>query len=300
VKRSQVWMVVALVMLMVVPALGQEFYSPTPAAVAQPSRNPLRGLPVRVVVRLSAPWNTYYMGDFQSVAEDLILANGGSVDYTQNANILEVVVSQFQVKALQSVAVSHRQIGLATSGFKISTKGHVRLIVRGQVVRSVPFSGSDTAKGLALSYGQGGQVQLPATGGYSGGYGQGYGYGYPQAFTPGGVALDATGQAGVYINGQWVQSGQTYDNAMPMGYGGVAPTYAQGGVAQSSLNGAGYYTPNGVWVQPGANGAAFGNYNSNAAPQKGSIAIASQEMPDAENAIRKALEPAIKKLAQGR
>jgi len=69
-------------------------------------------------------------------------------------------------------------------------------------------------------------------------------------------------------------------------------------VAQSSLNGAGYYTPNGVWVQPGANGAAFGNYN--AAPQKGSIAIASQEMPDAENCIRKALEPAIKKLALGR
>ena len=294
-KRSLVALVVLLVALMVVPALGQEFYSPEPAAVAQPSRNPLRGLHVRVVVRLSAPWNTYYMGDFQSAAEDLILANGGSVDYTQNANILEVVVSQFQVKAIQSVAVSHKKIGLATSGFKIMTKGHVRLIVRGQVVRSQPFQGTDTAKGLALSYGQGGQAQLPNLTGQAYGYGQGYG-GYAPSYGQGGVALDATGQAGVYVNGQWVQPGvgNLGGGAAPM------PMYNYGGTTTSSLSPAGYYTPDGRWIQPGSNGAVFNGYAGGSSQGNGSIAIASQEMPDAENAIRKALEPAIRRLALGR
>jgi len=296
-RRIQVALVVSLAVLMVVPAMGQEFYSPTPTAVAQPARNLLKGLPVQVVVRVAGPY-VYMYGDFKSNTEHYVTVNGGTVDYLQSANIVEVVIGDFQPTSTQGISANKGRLAIATSGVTNATTGTVRLVVRGQIVHSVQFEGKDIARGITIAYGKGGgaQAQLPATGYYGG---QGYGGFAPATFGQGGVALDATGQAGVYgPNGQF-QSGQTYGNAMPMGYGGYQPTYAPSGATTSSLNPAGYYTPDGQWIQPGANGAAI-NGSAGAPQGNGNIAIYNQQFPNAEKAIRKALEPAVKKLAQGR
>jgi len=288
--------VVVLTAILPSLALGQEFYSPISSATAGASR--FAGMSVVVTVQMSGPYISYW-GDFRSAANELLHKAGFTVveGRVYCPNRAKVIVAQFDVKKVGGIAGQIKKFGMAIPDFKITTSGHIELWVGDEMVGSEPFRGSDTAHGLALSYGQGSQAQLPNYG-YNQAYGQGYG-GYTPSYGQGGVALDATGQAGVYgPNGQWAQGGQTYGNALPMGYGGYAPTYAQGGAAQS-CNGAGYYTPNGVWIQPGVNGAAANGYTG--APQgNGSVAISSQEFPDAENAIRKALGPAIRKLAQGR
>jgi len=296
VKQAQVWMAVVVVVLTaILPSLGfaQPYYDPTPTAQAGPARNLLRGLPVQVVVRVAGPY-VYMYGDFKTNAEHYVTINGGSIDNMQFANLVEVVIGDFQPESQQGISVSNGRLAIATSALTNSTTGIVRLTVRGQVIHSVQFDGRDIARGITIAYGKGAQAQLP----YANGYGQGYGY--PQAYTPGGVALDATGQAGVYVNGQWVQPGaQPYGNAMPYA-GPVQQAYPQGGVAYSATPGAVVYAPNGQLVPSGASNPY--NYNGYAgAPQgNGNVVIYNQQFPRAEKAIRRALEPAIRRLALGR
>lgn len=311
-RAYQVWMVVLVVVLAaILPslALGQEFYSPEPSATAGPSR--FAGMPVVVMVQISGPYITYW-GDFQSVARELLANDAGlAVVEGHCPNRAKVVVAQFDVRKVGGAAVRIKEVGVGTSGFKIATSGHIELWVGDEMVASVPFNGTDTARGLAISYGQGG---LPATGYYGG---QGYG-GYMPAYGQGGLALpaatgyygygqggvsvslDVTGQAGCFLpNGQFVQPQGPQGGYAQSGY--AAGMYVGGTATSLDATGqAGYFLPNGQFFQPGV-GTYNGNYNyGGVAPQRGSIAIQSQQFPDAENCIRKALEPAIKKLAQGR
>ena len=297
-KQAQVWMVVVVVvMAAILPslALGQ-YYEDQPTATVGPARNLLRGLPVQVVVRVAGPY-VYLYGDFRSNAEHYVTINGGTIDYLQSANFVEVVTGDFQPESQQGISASNGRLAIATSAMASSTAGVVRLIVRGQVIHSVQFDGRDIARGITIAYGKGAQAQLP----YANGYGQGYGYdGYTPAYSQGGVAYSATPGAVVYTpNGQLVQSDGAQPYGMPYG-NAIQQNCGQGGggVAYSATTGAGVYTPNGQFVQSGINGAAF-NGNGYVSPQGGNIAIYSQHFPNAEKAIRKALEPAIKKLALG-
>ncbi len=298
--KRLVGMVVAVVILTaILPslALSQEFYGAAPVGYAQrmqPVVSRFAGLPVHVRAIPVAGQNVAYWGNFEGVARELLSNYGFRVldPRVPCGNQVLVEVAQFLPTRISMGSYLAKRLGLASSGFQITTSGTIEVWIGGELAPggSVSFRGSDVARGTAMSYNN--QPQAASGIGYNSG-------------TAGGVAYSATPGAGYYTSGgQWVQPGGG-GYVQPGGY--AQPQYGGGAnVSLDAFGQAGYYIPSGGQQYAGGYSAPYsnGSYPINplpiAAPGGNGAVVSDQQFPDSENAIRKALEPAIRKLALGR